>query len=488
MTESAFTRLLDGIVALRDLDATWLSIASELLRFAERNAPAGSSWDGLAPGQPNGAVVVVSAAAQAALAAIRTEASDDGGLSFATKEERETLRSAALTLLAEAPFDQAMNEATTAVGLAEAIDILTGYTFMPWFKGEGELTIGAGTVYPIREHDPRGSLGENSANTRPTRLPNRRLWSTPSLEVATEKVAAFVYVLDFHSWDILSDLGTEGGLIAAVGQTNAHLDEFDIQLFAGPPPTYANHGPKDHQSHADLVLQLISAAGAQNAEILVLPEYGLASTSRDLVVSQLSSIDKVPRLVVCGVSAGTDDDGYTVNDAIMIVTTAADGVFRVINLPSKIYQAEVEGLTEHIRQGSEIRVFLTNGWTVATLICFDAMDADIIGQLAALGVNLLLVPALSARTAGLIGSAASLSYRAQAFVVVATGPARWESDVMGISAPPEQRSEAAFAGPYATFPDPRAASSSAGQGGSRTNLWMYEYPTRVLTESAVHNS
>jgi hypothetical protein len=474
---------------LRDLDATWLIVASEFLRFAEENMPPASSWVGLASGQPDGHVALVSAVAQAALTTITREVSEGSKLSFATEEEREALRSVALAQLAGAAFDRAMNEATTAIGIAEAIDDLTGHTFMPWYKGEGELTVCGGVVYPIREHDPRGWLGENSANTRPRHLPSRQrqLSSTSRLQVASKDIEAFSYVLDFYSWDILSDLGAHEDLIAAVGQTNAHLDEFNIELAEEPVPTYANHGPDNHESHAGLVRELISASGAANAEILLLPEYGLASASRDLVVNQLSSIDKIPRLVVSGVSSGADDEGYIINDAMMIVATAADGVSRVINLPPKLYPAEVEGLTERIRRGSEIRVFLTERWTIATLICFDAMDAQIIDQLAAFGVNLLLVPAMSEKTAAIIGSAITLCHRSQAFVVVATGPARWESARMEITSPPEERSEAVFAGPYATSPDPTAASSAA-DGCGRINLWTFRYPTRELVEYAVHNS
>src|SRR5690242_1357252 len=88
-------------------------------------------------------------------------------------------------------------------------------------------------------------------------------------------------------------------------------------------------------------------SGKRNAEVLLLPEYGLSSTSRDLVLKKLSSAEKVPRLVVCGVSAGTDDHGYIVNDAIMIITTR-DRVSREVNLPQKIHPAEVDGLSEHI--------------------------------------------------------------------------------------------------------------------------------------------
>jgi hypothetical protein len=488
LTESAFTRLLDAIVALPYLDATWWNIASELLRFAEENQPSGTSWDGLMPREPEGAVVVVSAAAQSALRSIATDASGGPQLSYATKQERETLREAALAQLADAPFDQAMNEAATAIGLADAIDVLIGETFMPWYKGEGELTVGPGTVFPIREHDPRRWLGEEPPNTRPSGQPHRQLLKTSRLQVATKDVAAYGYVLDFHSWDVLSDLGAHADLIAAVGQTNADLDEFDIRFPTTPGATYANHGPKDHQSHADLVCKLIAESGKRNAEILLLPEYGLSSTSRDLVLKKLSSAEKVPRLVVCGVSAGTDDHGYIVNDAIMIITTR-DGVSREVNLPQKIHPAEVDGLSEHIRRGSEIRVFLAEGWTIATVICFDAMDAQIIGQLAEFGVNLLLVPALSAKTATLIGSATSLCYDSQAFVVVATGPARWVSTELPIFSPPEQRVEAAFGGPYATGDNTEKRSSAPDEDGdTRTNLWTFSYPTRTVTGDAVYNS
>jgi hypothetical protein len=130
VSESSFTRVLDRIVTLRDLDATWLTVASELLRFAAGNMPSASSWAGLPPGEPHATVIVTAAVARAALAAATPNASEAAKLSFAAKTEREILRSVALQQLAEAPFDQQMSEATTALGLAEAIDGLTGHTFV----------------------------------------------------------------------------------------------------------------------------------------------------------------------------------------------------------------------------------------------------------------------------------------------------------------------------------------------------------------------
>jgi hypothetical protein len=478
---SALRVLLDGVVELPDLTATWLSIATELLRFAAAHMPSSSSWEGLAPGEPEDTLIVVSAAAQAALTV-----DAEPQLSHATKHDRATLRTVGLQQLADAPFHADLNEATVALGLADAIDSLVGHTFLPWFKDEGEVVVGEGTVYPVREHDPRRWLGDNPANTQPSHFPTRELMSTARLRVATAEAVEFRYILDFKSWDILSDLGASKELVAAVGQPNGDLDEFQIELSDVPPPTYANHGPTEHGSHAHFVGQLI--AGAAGAEILVLPEYGLASASRDLLIAWLTDNGTAPRLVISGVSSGTDDDGYIVNDAVMVVTTPAGGVSRVINLPRKIFPAQVGGYKERIRHGSEVRVFLTESWTMATLICFDSMNAEIISQLADFGVNLLFVVALSEKSAAIVGSATSLCHRSQAFVVIATGPARWVSATMGIDAPDELRSEAVFAGPYAATDGAQVTmSESDAHVVDRPNLWKFNYTKRVLT-SCVCNS
>jgi hypothetical protein len=488
--ESAFTRLINRIVDLADLDATWLSVATELLRFVAENLPAAPSWADLPPREPDATVVLISGVAREALAHIGSDVPAQGRLSFAAKPDRETLRCVAIGQLTQAPFDQSMNEAAVALGLAEAIDGLSGHTFMPWYKGDGELTVAAGTVYPIREHDPCPWLGEYSANTRKSHLPTRRLYSTTRLQVATTDISTYSFVLDFHHWEILCDLGVgdEGAgdeLIAAVGQPNSDLDDFDVKLATH---TYANRGPENHESQARLVRELVAASGELKADVLVLPEYGLATTSKELLTKKLSSIGNVPRLVVSGLSSGTDDEGYVINEAVMIITTA-DGASRMIDLPRKIHPAEVDGLTEQIRRGSEVRLFLTERWTIATLICFDAMDDGIIGQLVALGVNLLFVPALSAKTAAIIGSASSLSTRSQAFVVIATGPARWESTRLPIKSEPGQRWEAAFGGPYATgLVTETAGSDESALSLPRTNLWTFSYKTRTLREYAVDQS
>ncbi|OQZ88482.1 hypothetical protein BST11_22680 [Mycobacterium alsense] len=481
----AFTRLLDRIVDLGDLDAAWLRIVTDLLRFVAENMPAASSWTGLDPNEPDARILRTSGAAREALNAFATNAPEEGKLSFATKQEREVLRSVALKELAHAPFDEAMNVAATALGLAEAIDGLTGHTFMPWFKGEDELVIEVGTVYPIREPDPGRWLGDHLPSTRRSKLPTRLLLYTGRLQVATSAFTGYRFVLDFRYWDILSELGGSGELIAAVGQPNADLDEFDVQLDHTPPSTYANHGPKNHEPQARLVHDMIDTSGKAKAEILVLPEYGLASASQKLVENTLPSIGKTPRLVVSGVSSGTDSGGYIINDAVMIIS--ANGKSRTINVSRKIHPAQITGFTERVRRSSDVRLLLTDQWTIATIICFDGMATDIIDQLATLGVNLLFVPSLSPRTAAMVSIATSLCTRSQAFVVMATGPARWESKALGIASPPDLRWEAVFGGPYAVGGPTEAArsASTATSTYPRRNLWTFDYGARQLNGYAV---
>jgi hypothetical protein len=475
--EAALRRLLDGVVSLSDLDASWLRIATDLLRFSADHVPDAMSWEGLPPSEPHATVVTISALARLELAKISPgvfENLADDETSFATHAEREALRTVGLSQLVDPELGPAMNIAATALGLAEAIDGLAGATFMTWMRGKGEWPVVEGDVYPTREHDPRAWLGNNQPNTRRSNLPTRDLASTSRLRVATSNMRPFKYVLDFQSWSLLSDLGIPDGLVAAVGQPNIDLDDFSVELDAS---SYANHGPKDDERQKASIVELITKSGLENADVLVLPEYSLSTGSRDLLIESVPQITQRPRLVVVGVSAGLDDGGYIINEAVMIVSRSQADVPHIITLPNKMHPAEVGALKERIRQHSEIRIFLSEKCTIAVLICYDSMNAEVLRQLAAFGVNILLVPALSPKTASMIDAASSLSHLSQAFVVVATGPSRWSSTTLGLAGDAEARAEAGFAGPYAVAPTVEFFSSAAG-AGARTELWVFSYPRR----------
>jgi hypothetical protein len=93
-----------------------------------------------------------------------------------------------------------------------------------------------------------------------------------------------------------------------------------------------------------------------------------------------------------------------------------------------------------------VRVFVSEEWSLCVLICVEVLATEIVDQLAKIGSNLVLVPAMSARTKSMADKVSDLCTDSQAFVVMANGPADW----LGMN--PTSRCEAFFAGPYESSP------------------------------------
>ena len=92
-------------------------------------------------------------------------------------------------------------------------------------------------------------------------------------------------------------------------------------------------------------------------------------------------------------------------------------------------------------------VWLSGDWAIGTLVCADALDPDLIDVLCGESVNLLLIIAMSEKTVSMISNASDLVVGAQAFTLLANGPAWW--------APPrDERAVAGFDGPYDRGPRP----------------------------------
>ena len=91
---------------------------------------------------------------------------------------------------------------------------------------------------------------------------------------------------------------------------------------------------------------------------------------------------------------------------------------------------------------AQVMVWLSGDWAIGTLVCADALDPGLIDVLCGVGVNLLLIIAMSEKTVSMISNASDLVVGAQAFTLLANGPAWW--------APPrDEREVAGFEGPYA---------------------------------------
>jgi predicted amidohydrolase len=232
--------------------------------------------------------------------------------------------------------------------------------------------------------------------------------------------------------------------------------------------------------------QLAASAFSRGVDVLVMPEYSLTEGVHGALMARESDEPR-PTLVCMGVAGGTDDDGYVMNEGRLIVTTLGiDRDYSIsIATPPKVHPARIGDAIERVRSGTEIRVFVSERFSLCVLICRDAMDDSIVTQLAAIGVNLLLVPAMSPKTASLVDSAAALCRRSQAFVVIANGPAIWAMTA-GEGSPENDsavRAEAVFAGPYAELPDrfwAGSVPSDAGPDARQPGLWTLSFAERRI--------
>lgn len=134
---------------------------------------------------------------------------------------------------------------------------------------------------------------------------------------------------------------------------------------------------------------------------------------------------------------------------------------------TKSLPAVLDGYSEDVDTGtSTVRVFMTERWAIAVLICRDAFEARIIRQLEDIGVNLVLVPAMTPKTGTLVGSVSSLPARSQTFVAVAVAPATWPGREDG-------RCQACFHGPYDDHPEP-VLCPRAGEQADQRGVWLFD--------------
>jgi hypothetical protein len=497
---AAFDALLDELTALEDSNPRWLDIAARLLTFCHKFAPPPDAWR-LPQFEPWSTILQLEVRVADELLAIDRAASRVVS-SFATRDHVQALCDAAKRELNPAPFrDAQLSRAVVARALAGAIDNTYGATYVEWFKSCDAVTITEGKPYPVCSHDPKPWLNGHGANTKPENQPSRELEGTPRLRIATGPLR-FNFVLDFKFWGQLSLLGSRKGLAIAAAQPNLDPSEFDVRF---PPAaatgTYENRGPKDVAQQVDRIMRLVDEAMAQDAEVVLVPEYAASEAVHTALVQRFETSATVP-IVFCAGMARGPDSGYINNEAWLLVTTPgiepvssahfhaktfrAKLVFRKAEAELVLGKAQAElmfgkdkdkvVLEERIHIASEVRVFVSQQWSLSVLICLEAMAGEIIEQLALIGTNLLLIPAMSEKTANMVGTISRLGYESQAFVAMVNGPASWPG------ATTASRCEAFFGGPYADAPSSWTAPlAGATRPADEIATWVFRASQQDVT-------
>jgi hypothetical protein len=122
-----------------------------------------------------------------------------------------------------------------------------------------------------------------------------------------------------------------------------------------------------------------------------------------------------------------------------------------------------------------VRVFLSQQWNLCVLICIETLSNEMLTQLAELGTNVVLVPAMSAKTNTMTDKMSTLCSDSQAFVAMANGPASWPTL-------DDQRYEVFFGGPYAV--SPRHWGRNRARGGREPKaiaVWEFSSARRSVS-------
>jgi predicted amidohydrolase len=492
--EAAFDALLNDLASLEDSNRTWLNIATRLLKFCHEFAPSASAWvDDSA--DPWSAIFDLELRTIADLKEVDPaffrqppgqEEKDGAELnsrplplsSSATPEHVRALLSLARDELNPERFrDSRMSRAVVARGLAGAIDTLAGSAYLEWFRRQGQVTITKGEPYPVSYHDPRHWLPEHAANTEPDKFPKNDLSFTASLRIATGPLG-FTYVLDFDLWDRLSLLGAKDDCVV-MSATQPNLDFSDFG-FRGTdkttPPTYSNLGPVNSVQQADRIIRLVDAATAQGAEVVLAPEYSVTESVYTTLVTGLPQSSTVPIVFCAGLVRGPDPAGYMANEGWLLVNTPKISLPYTEHFHAKTRAAKLGTAVERIRPASEVRVFVSEKWSLCVLICVEVLATEIVDQLAKIGTNLILVPAMSEKTTSMAASVSRLCTESQAFVVMANSPALWSA------ATNASRCEAFFAGPYEGSPSSWCATlADSDRHPGEIATWVFRALQRTVS-------
>lgn len=189
----------------------------------------------------------------------------------------------------------------------------------------------------------------------------------------------------------------------------------------------------------DWILSRLSAAGAV-AEIAVLPELAL-QTPDALGPALAADAGAYPPLVVAGSAHVVDDRGHS-NLSVTYLHGIPVLEHRKVH-PMVLKVSDDVRLSERLTDGPHVvRCLCCSKTRMAVAICADLIDRTIPSLLEHVGVNLLLVPALSPHEGSFNSTAAGLAGRNQGVTVIVNGspaPEPGEEPFMVLAGAPFRR-------------------------------------------------
>jgi hypothetical protein len=221
--------------------------------------------------------------------------------------------------------------------------------------------------------------------------------------------------LSYTLSNLLAGVYTEDRILFGTVHPNVTLGEFDLEQEASQH--FFGVAPQDSAEQSRQLEAALEKAAQLGIEILVLPELCL---DPDLQESLSSSLARFPSLKVVVVgSVHTVADGVRRNRSRILVGGRGNAIV------DKHYPAEIGRRIERIVGATEFTVWTSPFVSLAVLICRDALAPDLNNLVQRLGVNLLLIPAMTPQIGGFLGILNSVSCENQGFAVLANNPADW---------------------------------------------------------------
>lgn len=306
-----------------------------------------------------------------------------------------------------------------ARGIAKGIDLAMGSTFFDTLARRGSHPLGDGDCFPYPISDLRTALGKLSPPRyqlpqHPGELKHLGLWRSDITDLSV--------TLNYEIAVTLLPVLHGDRFVISTGHPNQSLDEFVI------PPTDRHRvfgiKPSDLIAQQSRLGRLIELADELQAEILVFPELCL----EDRILPEVATIaaqSKNLKLVVLG-SVHSNQSGHNRNRCWIWLRD--HGLLST----DKREPATFHDQTESIRSSRDVSVWVSPAISMMVLVCRDALDAASQAIISKMGINLLIVPAMSPGMSSFQGALAAVSTSAQGIGIVANNPQNFGDDEIGV--------------------------------------------------------
>ena len=321
----------------------------------------------------------------------------------------------ALGRLLSAP---ARSEPDTVHAVAWGISVALNETFAPAWRddlGAAPHQLSVGEPYPVA--DPSWTpTGGRQLTSRPDSMTSPAVGELPFVRVHDGSFEVSVdHRLAPHLEIIASQLPS-----AVAGHPNQCWDEYAFNTSS--KSLIFPIQPRDPDSQQERIEQIIELAAERSSALVVLPELCLTPEISAAVADLVYDLPD-PQLVVAG-SFHADAGEGPVNVAVGLMAGTRRQLQHSKNVPFTDEVGMRRPSKEGIRSQEPLRltIYPADRFRFALAICRELLDENVRRIYDRMAVNVLAVPALSAKTTGFRDAVAARVAQSQAVTIVVNGP------------------------------------------------------------------